>query len=667
MSTRKQYACDLACRLVQDQYGDAVGKVFKQLVSKGQLQLGDIVRGTGMPPALVKQALLILIQQNCINCYLQPGEETLRGPRPSFHLYEANTDRVLQIIRHPRFLLHIKDEAGEVAEAVIGQLLQEGRLRMDQVLGSVAARLGKALDKETRDGISNTFISLVQAHYVERSPPCTLPPPAVRPHPNSVRTRKAKSAAGNTEGYAADQAAALKSFEELSFEKQRFKVPAELALEMFMSDVPAAGAAAAAAGADGANGGGAADADGADGSGDEEGGGGGGGRAASPDVKMEDAEEAAAAGGGGGGKGGGGGRKKRPAPDDDDELAIKITAPAKKAKMRAGTARPDVSPSPGSQSPVRAGAGGVAGPGGRAASPGSPVPEPAVVLWRVNNDEFNRRFRHQAIVGLVREKFDEDSASVVSAMLAAGRPFESSVKEERSVQLSEDEVEATANKLANAGIIPSMAGVSVTTVLRTLANDGFEMFSHVGTGPQGSASYVVNSQRVIDLIMLKQTEAVVKARFDVAGLRVFRLLALRGQLEQKQIADLAMLPAKDTREMLYTMLQGGFVMLQDIPKTADRAPSRTFYTWRVNMQSLSDSTAAQLYRAAGRVWQRLKFELEKEKDLLALIESAKETRTVNFTLTTAQRQAVARLKRVSEVMETSLAHLDEMISIFNDF
>ncbi|PNW72301.1 hypothetical protein CHLRE_16g673900v5 [Chlamydomonas reinhardtii] len=658
MSTRKQYACDLACRLVQDQYGDAVGKVFKLLVSKGQLQLGDIVRGTSMNPNIVKQALLILIQQNCINSYLQPGEETLRGPRPSFYLYEANTDRVLQIIRHPRFLLHIKDEAGEVAEAVIAQLLQEGRLRMDQVLGSVAARLGKALDKETRDSISNTFISLVQAHYVERSPPCSLPPPAVRPHPNSVRTRKAKSAASNTEGYAADQAAALKSFEELSFEKQRFKVPAELALEMFMSDVPAAAAAAAADGA--ANGGGSGE-----GSGDEE----GDERAASPDAKMEDAdgagESAGGSGAGGSGAGGGRGRKKRAAPDDDDELAIKITAPAKKAKMRAGTARPDVSASPGSQSPTRTTGGGAGA--GRAASPGSPVAEPAVVLWRVNNDEFNRRFRHQAIVGLVREKFDEDAAGVVSAMLAAGRPFESSVKEERSVQLSEDEVEATAHKLANAGIIPSMAGVSVSGVLRTLANDGFEMFTHVGTGPQGSASYVVNSQRVIDLIMLKQTEAVVKARFDVAGLRVFRLLALRGQLEQKQIADLAMLPAKDTRELLYLMLQGGFVMLQDIPKTADRAPSRTFYTWRVNMTSLSDSTAAQLYRSAGRVWQRLQFETEKEKDLVALIESAKETRTVNFNLTTAQRQAVARLKRVNEVMETSLAHLDQMIAVFNDF
>lgn len=53
--------------------------------------------------------------------------------------------------------------------------------------------------------------------------------------------------------------------------------------------------------------------------------------------------------------------------------------------------------------------------------------------------------------------------------------------------------------------------------------------------------------------------------------------------------------------------------------------------------------------------------------LVAMIESAKESKTVTFTLTQAQRQAVARLKRVTEVMETSLQHLDEMIAIFNDF
>ncbi|GIL79813.1 hypothetical protein Vretimale_12430 [Volvox reticuliferus] len=624
MASHKQFACDLAIRLVQEQYGDAVGRVFKQLTAKGQVSLGDIVRGTGMAASIVKQALLILLQQNCINVYLQPGEESFRGTRPSIYVYEPDLGRVLQIIRHSRFLLHIRDEAGEVAEHIVAQLLQEGRLRMDQVLGGVSARMGKPQEEAT-DTIRNTFISLVQAHYVERAPLCNMPPPAIKPHPNSVKTRK--KPAGGSEAFAAEQGMAVRSLEELAFEKARFKVPADLALEMFSS------------------------------------GDGNRGAAAGLGPAAEGGDEATIAVGGGG--------VKRRADDEPEQLAVKAP-PAKKARMRAGTARPDtVAPGsaqrPGGGTGLNvAGAGGPSGVGGGAGT-SSPVSEPSVVLWRVNNEEFNRRFRHQAMVALIGEKFNGDAASVVTAMLATARPYESSVKEERSVPLSEDEVEATVGKLKIAGVLQSLPETPVPAVLRTLASDSFDMFTHVGTGPQGSATYVVNSQRIMDLVMLKQVEAVVKSRFDIAGLRVFRLLALRGQLEQKQIADLAMLPPKDTRELLYRMLAGGFVLLQDIPKTADRAPSRTFYTWRVSMPSICEATAGQLFQATGRVYQRLKFEMGKEKELLGLLESAKEAKTVNFTLTAAQRQAVTRLKRVSEVMETSLQHLDEMIAVFNDY
>ncbi len=76
--------------------------MFKHLTAKGLLSLGDVIRGTGLSAPLVKQALLILLQQNCINAYLQPGEESFRGARPSFHLYEPNLGRVLQIIRSGR-------------------------------------------------------------------------------------------------------------------------------------------------------------------------------------------------------------------------------------------------------------------------------------------------------------------------------------------------------------------------------------------------------------------------------------------------------------------------------------------------------------------------------------------------------------------------------------
>ena len=78
-----------------------------------------------------------------------------------------------------------------------------------------------------------------------------------------------------------------------------------------------------------------------------------------------------------------------------------------------------------------------------------------------------------------------------------------------------------------------------------------------------------------------QVDAVVRERFGEAACRIFRLVLLKRQLEQKQIADEAMLPVKDTRELLYKLFKVEFVQLQEVARSADHSPSRTFYLWRV--------------------------------------------------------------------------------------
>lgn len=51
--------------------------------------------------------------------------------------------------------------------------------------------------------------------------------------------------------------------------------------------------------------------------------------------------------------------------------------------------------------------------------------------------------------------------------------------------------------------------------------------------------------------------AVHRNKFGPHGMRIWRLLLLSGQLEQKQVADLAMLTKEDAREKLYGMLKAG--------------------------------------------------------------------------------------------------------------
>jgi hypothetical protein len=53
--------------------------------------------------------------------------------------------------------------------------------------------------------------------------------------------------------------------------------------------------------------------------------------------------------------------------------------------------------------------------------------------------------------------------------------------------------------------------------------------------------------------------------------------------------------------------------------------------------------------------------------LLDLIEESRKKGEMHFTLTAAQRIAIQRLKKVTDVLESSLLQLDEMIMIFNEF
>ena len=56
-----------------------------------------------------------------------------------------------------------------------------------------------------------------------------------------------------------------------------------------------------------------------------------------------------------------------------------------------------------------------------------------------------------------------------------------------------------------------------------------------------------------------------------------------------------------------------YLGLQDVPRTADHAPSRTFYTWRANMDAGIARVASDLYRAAGNLHARLTHELTKQQ------------------------------------------------------
>jgi uncharacterized protein YaaW (UPF0174 family) len=127
-----------------------------------------------------------------------------------------------------------------------------------------------------------------------------------------------------------------------------------------------------------------------------------------------------------------------------------------------------------------------------------------------------------------------------------------------------------------------------------------------------------------------------------------------------------MLPAKDTREHLALLCTHGISDIQEVPKSADRAPSRTIFLWFVNLEKCYMEILMDLYRSIANVRQRSRHELAIRQRLLEKMERKDVSANQNL-LSEADKKAVERLNKVIEKLSISEARLDEMVMIFRDF
>ena len=68
-------------------------------------------------------------------------------------------------------------------------------------------------------------------------------------------------------------------------------------------------------------------------------------------------------------------------------------------------------------------------------------------------------------------------------------------------------------------------------------------------------------------------------KYDAEAARIIRLLREKRYLDAEQISDIALLPAKKARSILYRLFQDGIIRKQEIPRRSDYDPEYTFFLW----------------------------------------------------------------------------------------
>jgi predicted ArsR family transcriptional regulator len=185
--------------------------------------------------------------------------------------------------------------------------------------------------------------------------------------------------------------------------------------------------------------------------------------------------------------------------------------------------------------------------------------------------------------------------------------------------------------------------------------------------------YELVLSNVVHAIQLELVDSIVTVKFGDVAASIFRLLSRHtsdSPLEMKSVASKVLIEQKQCREHLYGLLEGGFVSIQDVPRTSDHAPSRTFFLWYVDTEAvltmLEQDYVAQMFRL--KVRQR--HLLDSNRDVLAREARKLDSRdsaawdprpTAEMTRNDAER--LRQLREAERKLEWGIMHADEYLQI----
>lgn len=161
-------------------------------------------------------------------------------------------------------------------------------------------------------------------------------------------------------------------------------------------------------------------------------------------------------------------------------------------------------------------------------------------------------------------------------------------------------------------------------------------------------------------LKLKHIQSICRSRFGSLSARIFRCLLVHKRLEETQVSEYATAPRKEVRRLLYAMHNAKMISMQEVPRSSDRMPARTFFVWGVDVKVAQETYLESLYFAWCNLRRRLELETEKAKPILDKVDTSKP-------ITDEEKGKVETWKKAADRLEAGLHQLNQLIMLFQDF
>ncbi|KAI0747956.1 RNA polymerase III subunit RPC82-domain-containing protein [Daedaleopsis nitida] len=299
------------------------------------------------------------------------------------------------------------------------------------------------------------------------------------------------------------------------------------------------------------------------------------------------------------------------------------------------------------------------------------------VHFRVNCERFNVHIRNKLFETVASERHNQCAGTVLRATLKATESKQRKLTDIRSDSTSlaniamhlPDDLDLAAGlavqsskKLPTMTLLKEYLGILASADNPTPTGRTAAFVSLSGSKVQ------VEFEIIARRLRRRVLEAVARERHGDEGVRIIRLLLDTAMMDEKQISKVGMMATKDVRPLLSAMSAESLVSLQEVPKSADRNPTRMFYLWYVDLQKAYNVLLGNMYKMLYNIAARRQAEQD-EPNLKAVLEKRQRSdvsQDEERLLTRNERELLAQWEKKMEKLTVLEMRVEEAVFILRD-
>ena len=201
--------------------------------------------------------------------------------------------------------------------------------------------------------------------------------------------------------------------------------------------------------------------------------------------------------------------------------------------------------------------------------------------------------------------------------------------------------------------------------LMLLAGDEYRFLRRCGS--HGHGEWTVDFERLVDYLKQSELDSIILENFDTTGHRLARMMRKLGKMDEKNLSAMALMKQKDVRTKLAEMQMAGMADVQEVPKDASRANSRTIFLWHFDSERVSSIILQNVYKTMSRCFQRLEIERRRAYGILSLTERSDVRDNIEESFSPNQMRMFLEISGKEQKLLGQVGRLDELVGIFGEY